>query len=42
MKTTEYITPGGAKVIIQDPQSPDFQKRVEKAVADFMKKAVVR
>ena len=42
MKTTEYITPGGARVIIRDPQSPDFQKRMEKAVADFMKKVVVK
>jgi hypothetical protein len=38
VKTTEYITPSGAKVIINDPQSADFQKRLEKAVADFMKK----
>lgn len=40
MKTTEYTTPSGAKVIVRDPQSPDFQKRIEKAVAEFMKKAV--
>lgn len=42
MKTTEYITPSGAKVIIRDPQSADFQQRMEKAVADFMKKVVIR
>lgn len=40
MKTTEYITPSGAKVVIRDPQSPDFQKRLEKAVVEFVKKAV--
>lgn len=38
MKTTEYITPSGATVVIRDPQSSDFQSRLEKAVADFMKK----
>jgi hypothetical protein len=38
MKTTEYITPGGAKVVIRDPQSADAQKRLERAVAEFMKK----
>lgn len=38
MKTTEYIAPSGARVVICDPQSPDFQKRIEKAVANLMKK----
>jgi hypothetical protein len=38
MKQTEYIAPNGAKVIIQDPQSADFQKRIERATAEFMKK----
>lgn len=38
MKTTEYITPSGARVVIRDPQSSDFQPRLEKAVAEFMKK----
>ena len=38
MKTTEYITPNGATVVILDPQSADFQQRIEKAVAEFMKK----
>ncbi len=40
MKQTEYITPSGAKVVILDPQSADFQKRAEKAVKDFMVKVV--
>lgn len=40
MKTTEYIAPSGARVVVRDPQSSDFQKRIEKAVAEFMKKAV--
>lgn len=38
MKTAEYITPSGARVIIRDPQSPDFRVRIEKAVSSFMKK----
>ena len=38
MKITEYITPSGARVIVQDPQTADFQQRLERAVADFMKK----
>ena len=37
MKQTEYITPSGARVIILDPQSADFQKRAEKAVIELMK-----
>ena len=40
MKTTEYITPSGARVVINDPQSADFRQRLEKAVAEIMKKAV--
>jgi hypothetical protein len=38
MQVTKYITPSGARVIIRDPQSADFQKRIEKATANFMKK----
>jgi hypothetical protein len=38
MQVTEYITPSGARVVIRDPQSADFQKRIEKATANFMKK----
>jgi hypothetical protein len=38
MQITEYITPSGARVIIRDPQSADFQKRLEVATANFMKK----
>jgi hypothetical protein len=38
MKETQYITPSGAKVIIRDPQTADFQKRLEVATANFMKK----
>lgn len=38
MKQTEYIAPNGAKVVIRDPQSADFQKRIEKATAEFMKR----
>lgn len=40
MKTTEYIAPNGARVTIHDPKSADFQKRMEKAVVEFMKKVV--
>ncbi len=40
MKTTEYIAPSGAKVIIRDPQSADFRKRAEKAVAELMTRMV--
>ncbi len=38
MKQTEYIAPSGARVIILDPQSADFQKRAEAAVAELMKR----
>lgn len=38
MTKTEYITPSGARVIVYDPKSADFQERVEKAVAEFMGK----
>lgn len=38
MKETQYITPSGARVVIRDPQSANFQKRLENAVAEFIKK----
>jgi hypothetical protein len=34
----EYITPSGARVVVLPPKSSDFQKRLEKAVAEFMGK----
>ena len=40
MKTTEYITPNGAKVVIRDPERADFQDRLKKAVADFAKSVI--
>ena len=36
MKIKEYKTPNGATVTIRDPESPDFQQRLERATARFM------
>lgn len=36
----KYTCPSGATVFIHDRKSPDFQERIERATADFMRKVL--